>query len=1003
MRIELQQLDQIDAYLNGSMNAAARAQFEQELARSAELREMVENQQLIIRTIQRQALRSEIARYGSPSGGWTLLKWLSVGVIVAGIGVGGYFAFFKGVTNDKVSAVLPLDLPPKGETESLKTEKLQAVPGGTVAVADSTRNEADFVMASISAASPFEGGERGMATLKQIESVWIEQNTTPLSPPSKGEINSTRNADVDGLKTWIAPLKQYFDIDPKTGKTIECKEGTLIIVPENAFLDNAGKIIKERVQLEVVEALNVADMLAYNLTTLNDGKHLQSGGMIYVQPKVKGEKVKINPENPLYIEIPTENEVPGMMAWKGKTDASGNINWTDPKPLEKFLTPVRFDLLDFLPAGFEAEVEASLPFRGHTENSKKLTDSLYYALAVTGNKKFVAGNETLNEEEMFRVKKNTYALNGRVIEKDLDEPIAHVKIRIFSFEDRERASRDSAFRLNPIDSVTTDNNGNFTLQNLRDQHVYFMLSHPEYAGYTSPDLILPLNRILTFQPVIKLKRIVERSQTEIAARQVTGSAYKDSVNSCMIDPLSIQTIKTKAFEKTFLATREFEARIQVLHTIQEPQSLLEMYVTNLDRNLWEIDSMVALELIGDYKARFDAFAAEKHTNVKNKNIYQEKLTAYYNQKRQENEDLIRKMRGEYLTKTQQQLQNLIKASAAAQQQYQAAGGEAAIPAVKEDEIRSFQPNPAINSSYAVSWYEPGWMNIDGYIHLLEKGSKEVPIVVNHPDGRVYQSLNTLKVIVPLTANGGTAKAMFPKEGQEGSDQMRNAFCIGISRDDKGISYAEKRYDPYLQGEVQLDWVKLPEKEFYKRLKALPDANPKYATFLKSQEAEIKRRQQIQARQEVIALEAQRLRDRQAKEKAMMERLLKVAGSCGMKEEQMINNMGEIVVETAAVDPSFPGGKSAMNAYLSQNLRYPQAAIDKGITGKCWVRFKVNTDGSIQNIKITRSVANCPECDSEVIRVIQAMPKWNPAKDAAGNVIVSDFDLPVKFDLSGVSL
>lgn len=999
MRIELQQLDQIDAYLNGSMNAAAKAQFEHELTRSEELREMVENQQLMIRTIQRQALRAEIARYGSPSGGWTLMKWLSIGVIATGLISAAVYWKVAENGDPKINATEKIT---DQREQPNETHEVQAVPGADVAlvnVADSTVVEASEPVSLVDGEPKEVAASLNVRANRSSEKPAI---ISTLGSEPRGKITSS--TDVDGLKTWITPLKQYFDIDPKTGKTIECKDGTLIIVPENAFVDDAGKIIKERVQLEVVEALNVADMLAYNLTTLNDGKHLQSGGMIYVQPKVKGEKVKISPESPLYIEIPTENEVPGMLAWKGKTDASGNINWTDPKPLEKFLTPVKFDLLDFLPAGFEAEVEASLPFRGHTENSKKLTDSLYYALALTGNKKFVLGDETLNEDEMFRVKKNTYALNGRVIEKDLDEPIAHVKIRIFSFDDRERASRDSAFRLNPIDSVTTDNNGSFTLQNLRDQNVYFMLSHPEYAGYTSPDLILPLNRILTFQPVIKLKRIVERSKTDIASRQVSQSTFKDSVNSCMIDPLSIKTIKTKAFEKTFLATREFEARIQVLHTIQEPQSLLEMYVTNLDRNLWEIDSMVALELIGDYKARFDAFTAEKHTNVKNKNIYQERLTAYYNQKRQENEDLIRKMRGEYLSKTQQQLQNLSEASAAEQQQYQAVGIEAtAITAVKEDEIRSFQSNPAISNSYAVSWCEPGWMNIDGYIHLLEKGSKEVPIAVNNPDGRVYQSLNTLKTIVPLTANGGTAKARFPKEGQEGSDQMRNAFCIGIAKDDKQVSYAEERYDPYLQAEVKLDWVKLPEKEFYKRLKSLPDANPQFEKFLKSQEAEIKRRQQIRARQEAIALEAQKLRDRQAQEKAMMERLLKIAGSCGVEEEkQMVNSNGEFAGKTAA-DPSFPGGKGAMNAYLSQNLKYPQVAIDKGITGKCWVRFYITSEGKIQNVRITRAISNCAECNAEVVRVIQAMPVWIPAKDQLGRATGADYDLPVKFDLSGVNL
>lgn len=88
---------------------------------------------------------------------------------------------------------------------------------------------------------------------------------------------------------------------------------------------------------------------------------------------------------------------------------------------------------------------------------------------------------------------------------------------------------------------------------------------------------------------------------------------------------------------------------------------------------------------------------------------------------------------------------------------------------------------------------------------------------------------------------------------------------------------------------------------------------------------------------------------------------------------------------------FPGGTESLSSFFSANVRYP----DTKIGGKCYVRFTVMEDGSIRDIKITRGVPNCPECDIEAIRLISIMPKWKPAKIDNKNVN-SLFDLPINF-------
>ena len=94
-------------------------------------------------------------------------------------------------------------------------------------------------------------------------------------------------------------------------------------------------------------------------------------------------------------------------------------------------------------------------------------------------------------------------------------------------------------------------------------------------------------------------------------------------------------------------------------------------------------------------------------------------------------------------------------------------------------------------------------------------------------------------------------------------------------------------------------------------------------------------------------------------------------------------------------PSFPSGDKALQAYLSKNIKYPQPMMLAQIEGVVVSQFVVEADGSVSNIKILRSVH--PAGDAEVIRVLQAMPTWQPGVNQ-GVAVPVHFNLPVTFDL-----
>ncbi|PKP34305.1 MAG: energy transducer TonB, partial [Bacteroidetes bacterium HGW-Bacteroidetes-15] len=66
-------------------------------------------------------------------------------------------------------------------------------------------------------------------------------------------------------------------------------------------------------------------------------------------------------------------------------------------------------------------------------------------------------------------------------------------------------------------------------------------------------------------------------------------------------------------------------------------------------------------------------------------------------------------------------------------------------------------------------------------------------------------------------------------------------------------------------------------------------------------------------------------------------------------------------------------------------------------GTVYVTFVVEPNGSISNVKLLRDIGG--GCGTEAIRVVKAMPKWQPGKQR-GKAVRVQFNLPVKFILQG---
>lgn len=94
-------------------------------------------------------------------------------------------------------------------------------------------------------------------------------------------------------------------------------------------------------------------------------------------------------------------------------------------------------------------------------------------------------------------------------------------------------------------------------------------------------------------------------------------------------------------------------------------------------------------------------------------------------------------------------------------------------------------------------------------------------------------------------------------------------------------------------------------------------------------------------------------------------------------------------------PQFPGGPAELLKYITKNLKYPVIAQENGIQGKVILRFVVNAQGHVENVKVLRSLD--PYCDKEAIRVVKSLPQWIPGKQNGRNVPVY-YTCPIVFKL-----
>lgn len=113
----------------------------------------------------------------------------------------------------------------------------------------------------------------------------------------------------------------------------------------------------------------------------------------------------------------------------------------------------------------------------------------------------------------------------------------------------------------------------------------------------------------------------------------------------------------------------------------------------------------------------------------------------------------------------------------------------------------------------------------------------------------------------------------------------------------------------------------------------------------------------------------------------------------MKGEENIQE--EEIFRVVESMPEFPGGEAARFDYLQSNMAYPSLAKAAGISGKVYITFVVEKDGSITDVRLLRGIGG--GCDEEALRVVSMMPAWKPGLQR-GHPVRVQFIMDIKFTL-----
>jgi protein TonB len=118
------------------------------------------------------------------------------------------------------------------------------------------------------------------------------------------------------------------------------------------------------------------------------------------------------------------------------------------------------------------------------------------------------------------------------------------------------------------------------------------------------------------------------------------------------------------------------------------------------------------------------------------------------------------------------------------------------------------------------------------------------------------------------------------------------------------------------------------------------------------------------------------------------------GNADISQVTEASNSNEIFT-AVEIAPAFPGGLDKFGKFLHDHIRYPAVAKENNVTGRVFIQFVVEKDGSLTDLKILRDPGS--GLGDEALRVLKSSPHWTPGIQN-GKPVRVQYTVPVNFSL-----
>ncbi|WP_298893390.1 hypothetical protein [uncultured Psychroserpens sp.] len=333
-----QHIELIHSYLNNLLSKEEQLNFENKLKTNVEFNTLYKEHIVFVNGLERIKIKEDIFK---AKRAYTTQKWIKISGISI-IVIGALVMLYTIVFNTS-------EIEPASNNDSLNTILLDSV-STKKAEHDTTVDYSEVKTDSTKTDSEVEISYTTTTTNKKFGSI------------SETQVN-------------IQKKPQNIKIDVTNDTIIKCKEGTILKIKKGTFINpNTQQIVTGKINLNVTEYYKLSDILLANLSTVSNGKQLETGGMLYIEAKQNGTALELKDGTPIEIQFPTTNKKPEMQLFSGQW-SNDNINWTlqsdviDGLIVQEETVEVPFAIVEQVPTFPGCEAEDNETRKKCTENA----------------------------------------------------------------------------------------------------------------------------------------------------------------------------------------------------------------------------------------------------------------------------------------------------------------------------------------------------------------------------------------------------------------------------------------------------------------------------------------------------------------------------------------------------------------------------------------------------------------------------------------------------------